>query len=260
MTDTPSLDESAAAKAARDLSRLQAKVADAQALLVRLLQEVVVAASHADSLRTAELLEANEQLVVTALRSQTEAQSVKQAMAEVKRAAEIDPLTKLPNRVLLLDRIAQAIAAAKRHGARTALLFVDLNEFKKINDAFGHAVGDEVLQHVAQRLSAVVRAADTVSRYGGDEFLILLTEVSQPEDAGLIADKLLIVLGAPCEVNGHVLRLTASVGISIYPDDGEDITTLVDRADAAMYRAKHSVRSSFAFHGPGATVTPNRSA
>jgi len=260
MTDPPNSDESAGAKAERDLARVQAKVADAQALLARLLQEVIVAAGHADSLRTAQLLEANEQLVVTALRNQAEAQSVKQAMAEVSKVAEIDPLTQLPNRVLLLDRFAQAIAAAKRHGARLALLFLDLNEFKQINDTLGHGVGDEVLQKVAQRLSTAVRAADTVSRHGGDEFLILLTEVSQPVDAGLIADKLLTVLGAPCEVGNQVLQLTASVGISIYPDDGEDIKTLIGRADAAMYRAKRGVGSNYAYHGDGPAQKPNRGA
>ena len=129
------------------------------------------------------LVKANERLILESLRAQVEAESAMQALHEVSHRAEHDPLTELPNRVLLLDRFEQAIASAKRHGSRLALLFMDLNEFKQINDTHGHGTGDQVLKLVAQRLASSVREADTVSRHGGDEFLILLTEVSQASDA-----------------------------------------------------------------------------
>lgn len=232
--------------AEQDLARVQRKVDAARAVLLRLLQEVVVAESRLGSLQSVQLLEANEQLVVAALRSQDEAQTTSQALTDMTRSAEFDALTQLPNRVLLHDRFAQAMASARRRGGRLALLFLDLNGFKRINDTLGHAAGDEVLHQVAQRLSHAVREADTVSRHGGDEFLILLTEVSQPEDAAVIAGKLLAVLGAPCQVFGQMLNITASIGISLYPDDGTDIRTLIDRADAAMYCAK--------LQGPGSHV------
>ncbi|HEX7440183.1 MAG TPA: diguanylate cyclase, partial [Caldimonas sp.] len=201
----------------------------------------------------AQLLEANEQLLLAALRAQTDAEAAADTAArtldEVSRSAELDALTELPNRVRLLDRFAHAIAIAKRHKARLALLFLDLNNFKEINDTLGHATGDEVLKLVAQRLVSSVREADTVSRHGGDEFLILLTEVSQASDAVLIADKVVAALGVPTRVGEHVLRLAASIGISIYPDDGEDAATLIDRADAAMYGAKRRGLGSLVFQG-----------
>lgn len=241
--------------AEEDLARVQRKVDAARAVLLRLLQEVVVAESRLGGLQSAQLLEANEQLVVAAMRSQDEAQTTSQALTDMTRSAEFDALTQLPNRVLLLDRVAQAIASARRRGGRLALLFLDLNEFKRINDTLGHAAGDEVLQQVAQRLSHAVREADTVSRHGGDEFLILLAEVSHSADAAVIAGKLLAVLGAPCQVLGQMLSITASIGISLYPDDGTDIRTLIDCADAAMYCAKlQGPGSHFALHGEQAAA------
>jgi diguanylate cyclase (GGDEF)-like protein len=246
-----------AADAERDLARVNDKIEAARAVLLRLLQDVVVAESRLSNSQAAQILEANEQLVVAALRNQAETKTATQALADVTRSAEIDPLTQLPNRVLLMDRFAQAIAAAKRRSARLALLFLDLNDFKQINDAQGHAVGDEVLVQVARRLSSAVREADTVSRHGGDEFLILLTEMSQPADAGLLASKLLAALSAPFQVGDQLLQLTGSIGLSIYPDDGEDAKTLIDRADAAMYRAKQKGAGSFALHGEVAAPTPS---
>jgi diguanylate cyclase (GGDEF)-like protein len=209
----------------------------------------VAAESRLGSNLAVQLLEANEQLVLAALRAKTDAEAAAQALQEVARAAELDTLTELPNRVLLLDRFAHAIASARRRRARLALLFLDLNNFKQINDTLGHAVGDQVLQLVAQCLVSSVREADTVSRHGGDEFVILLAELSQASDAILVADKVIAALGAPNRVGNHVLRLAASIGISIYPDDGEDADTLIDRADAAMYRAKRQGLGSFVFHG-----------
>lgn len=238
-----------AAAAQHELDRVQRKVNAARAVLVRLLQDVVVAESRLGNSQAAQILEANEQLVVTALHNQEQAQTASQALSEVTRAAELDALTQLPNRMLLNDRFTQAIAHARRHGGRLALLFLDLDGFKQINDRLGHAAGDAMLQQVAQRLSAAVRAADTVSRHGGDEFLILLTDVAQAANAALLAEKLLGALAPPFDFGDELLNLSASIGISLYPDDGETTKVLIDRADAAMYRVKHRGPGHYAFHG-----------
>ena len=195
----------------------------------------------------AQVLEANEQLVLSSLRAQREAETSARLIEQISRSAERDALTDLPNRTVLLDRVVQAVANAKRHRARLALLFLDLNNFKNINDTFGHAVGDQVLKVAAQRLLASVRAVDTVSRHGGDEFLILLAEVSQASDAGQIAHKVIAALAAPCRLGDHILHLKASIGISVYPDDGEDVDTLIASADGAMYSAKRQGFGSFVF-------------
>ena len=164
--------------------------------------------------------------------------------------AEHDALTDLPNRLLLNDRLARAIALARRYGRRLAVLFLDCDRFKHINDTLGHAVGDQVLRSVARRLTTCVRESDTVSRHGGDEFLILLSEVDQPEDAGLIAEKIVSSIGEGHHVADHELTLTASVGIALYPEDGQDAQSLIMRADAAMYHAKHSGRNRVGFYRP----------
>ncbi|HEY0661168.1 MAG TPA: diguanylate cyclase [Lysobacter sp.] len=228
---------------------MQQQAEQARAALARLHRDVIEAEGLLDSSQSARLIEANEQLVAAALRAQSEAEAASRALDELSRSAELDALTALPNRVWLLDRFAGAIAFAKRHGTQMALLFLDLNNFKQINDTLGHAVGDEVLKLAAQRLASLVREEDTVSRYGGDEFLILLTEVSHASDSTLVADKVIAALAAPSRVGEHVLRLTASIGISIYPDDGEDAETLIGLADAAMYRAKRLGLGSFICHG-----------
>jgi len=241
--------ESATVKAARELVQLQAQVEQVRATLAELQQDVVAAKSRLGSNQAAQLLEANEQLVFAMLRAKTDIETGVRVLREVSRLAELDPLTALPNRALLLDRFAHAIANAKRRRDRLALLFLDLNNFKQVNDTLGHAVGDEVLKLAAHCLASSVREVDIVSRLGGDEFLILLTDVSQASDAAFIADKVIAALGAPSRMGDHVLRLTASIGISIYPEDGEDAETLIDRADAAMYRAKRHGLGGFAFHG-----------
>jgi len=249
MNATAGRNQSASTKAARELASLQQQTEQARLVLARLQEEVAKAKNNLSSTRASELLEANEQLICAALRAQYDAETAAQALKEMSQSAEIDALTKLPNRILLLDRFAHSIAAAKRHENRMALLFLDLNNFKQINDTLGHSVGDQVLMMAARRLASSVRASDTVSRHGGDEFLILLTEISQASDAVVTAGKIVAALGAPSRVGEHVLRLTASIGISIYPDDGEDAKILIDRADAAMYRAKKHGLDSLLFHG-----------
>jgi diguanylate cyclase len=225
---------------------------------------VVSIAEESLMARTTQLVEANEQLVVTALQAQSAADSATQALQVLSRSSELDSLTDLPNRQSLLSRFTYAIAIARRTGTQLALLFVDLNNFKQINDTLGHPVGDQVLRLAAKRLATAVRESDTVSRHGGDEFLILLTDISHAADIVQIATKLIAALGRPARVGDHVLRLTASIGVSLFPRDGEDTDTLIQRADAAMYRAKRNGEGGFAFHGTYSdeeqTVSPRLSA
>ncbi len=209
-----------------------------------------------DVSRTFEALrDANEQLVLTALRAQAEADDRQFQLDTLTRSAELDPLTRLPNRALFLDRFELASALARRHETRLALLFLDLNHFKQINDTLGHQTGDDALREVARTLLASVRAADTVSRHSGDEFVMLLTDVVHLSDAAVIAEKVIAALGAPRRIGEHVVRLGSSIGISVYPDDGVDASTLIDLADAAMYRAKRRGFAGVAFHGDAPAST-----
>src|SRR5882672_70873 len=161
--------------------------------------------------------------------------------------AHHDYLTGLPNRLLLDDRLAQAMAAARRLRQQMAVLFVDVDRFKHINDSLGHAIGDQLLLSVAGRLVAGVRASDTVSRQGGDEFVVLLSSIAHAEDAALSAHKILAALGRPHHVEGHDLQITVSMGIGIYPEDGTDAETLVKNADIAMLNAKNNGRNNYQF-------------
>ena len=171
-----------------------------------------------------------------------------EAMAtKMAHLAQHDFLTGLPNRVLLNDRIAQAIFRAERRGTTLAVLFLDLDNFKHINDSLGHAVGDQLLQSVAKRLTSCVRSSDTVSRQGGDEFVILVSEDKYVEDAALIADKILAALESPHSIDGNMLHVTPSIGISVYPADARDSGALIKNADTAMYRAKEKGRNNYQF-------------
>jgi diguanylate cyclase (GGDEF)-like protein/PAS domain S-box-containing protein len=167
--------------------------------------------------------------------------------AEMSHLAQHDTLTKLPNRTLLQDRLSQVITTAGRNGTRVAVLFVDLDGFKRINDSLGHAIGDKLLQLVAKRLLAAVRTSDTVSRIGGDEFVVLLSEVAHAGDAGVKAGKILTALNAPLMVDQHNLRVTASIGVTTYPDDGQETAMLIKNADLAMYQAKENGRNNYQF-------------
>lgn len=197
----------------------------------------------------AQMREVNEQLVISAVRAQVEVETAERNLQTVARAAELDALTSLPNRALFLDRFVHASAIARRHGNRLAVVFVDLNNFKQINDSLGHTVGDEVLRRAAHALSRAVRGSDTVSRQGGDEFVLLLTDIAVAADAAYIAEKVSAAVAVPSLFGDHVVRVTASLGISIYPDNGSDAAVLIDLADAAMYRAKRRGLGTCAFHG-----------
>ena len=164
-----------------------------------------------------------------------------------RHLAEHDFLTGLPNRILLIDRLSQAIASAKRNHTQFALIFVDLDRFKFINDSMGHFVGDKLLQEVARRLRKCVRAIDTVSRQGGDEFVILLADIGNAKQVACIAQNIMNALGRMMDIDGRQFSITASIGISTYPTDGEDMDTLIRNADIAMYYAKENGRNGCQF-------------
>jgi len=157
---------------------------------------------------------------------------------EARFLAYHDTLTGLPNRRLLDDRLAQALHLAQRRDARLAVMLVDLDDFKLVNDRFGHRTGDAVLREAARRLSACVRKADTLARQGGDEFVVVIPELAPQADGRVVAEKILRALAAPLAAEGETLQIGASVGISLYPDDARDGDALLRNADAAMYRAK----------------------
>jgi diguanylate cyclase (GGDEF)-like protein/PAS domain S-box-containing protein len=167
--------------------------------------------------------------------------------AEMTHSAQHDFLTGLPNRMLLNDRVNQAITLAPRHSKKVAVLFLDLDGFKHINDSLGHPIGDKLLQSIAKRLVDCVRSSDTVSRQGGDEFVVLLSEMEQSEDAAISAMRLLQAVAEAHTIDQHDLHVTTSIGVSVFPDDGMDAETLIKNADTAMYQAKENGRQSYQF-------------
>ena len=171
----------------------------------------------------------------------------KEAEERVHFLAHHDALTGLPNRSLLGDRLGQAVLRSRRSKKTTAVLMLDLDRFKEVNDSLGHPAGDRLLKDVAQRLSGCVRESDTVSRLGGDEFVVVLAETAGPEAAEIAARKILAALGRPFLLEGHEARIGVSIGISVFPNDGADADSLLRTADEAMYRVKRTGRNSFAF-------------
>jgi diguanylate cyclase (GGDEF)-like protein len=166
------------------------------------------------------------------------ADSLQAANEQLRTAALFDRLTGLPNRLLLEDRLEQARHRADRLRRPFAVMFVDLDRFKPVNDVFGHSVGDDVLVAVAQRLLRCVRREDTVARIGGDEFVVVLADLARASDAALVGEKILEALSVPIPIDGHELPISCSIGISVYPEDGKDLATLTTNADMAMYHAK----------------------
>ncbi|HEY6897028.1 MAG TPA: PAS domain S-box protein [Rhodocyclaceae bacterium] len=175
----------------------------------------------------------------------------KQSESRVRYLAQYDYLTNLPNRALLYDRLTQAHANAERYARRFALLFIDLDNFKQVNDNHNHDTGDELLRQVAARLRDNIRSADTVARHGGDEFVVLIAETQGAQEVAAIAQKLLELLAAPYYVFDHLLTVTPSIGVAIYPEDGSEIDTLIRAADTAMYGAKGCGRNAVVFNNPG---------
>lgn len=208
----------------------------------------IVKATQQD--RNAKLKQANEQLVIASVQLQIATEEIERSKAEMTHLANHDFLTDLPNRMQLHDRIGQAIARAKRHQKKLAVLFLDLDRFKIVNDSLGHAIGDKLLQSVAQRLKGSIRDTDTVSRHGGDEFVLLLSEVDDRETLALTIEKIHKAITASYDIAGHDLDIGATIGISMFPEDGEDSGTLIGNADAAMYFAKENGRNKYQFFEP----------
>jgi diguanylate cyclase (GGDEF)-like protein len=202
----------------------------------------------------AEELEAVNQALETEVREREmlehQLAAVKEQEEAARHAAFHDPLTGLPNRVLFNDRLEHGLAQARRHGWKIAVMFVDLDDFKSINDAYGHDVGDIVLQTIARRLRENTREDDTVCRHGGDEFLYLLMEIRDERDAIKIAEKIIEVIQEPCDIRVRDLAISpsigASIGIALYPTNATTADALIKNADKAMYRAKR-IRSGYAF-------------
>jgi diguanylate cyclase (GGDEF)-like protein len=186
------------------------------------------------------------------------ANSLQAANDQLRDLAMYDSLTGLPNRMLLDDRMEQAASHAERGRKSFALMFVDLDRFKPVNDSFGHRVGDELLKNVAQRLSGSVRKSDTVARTGGDEFVVVLSEIEKPKDAAMVGRKILDELSRPFFIDRHEVNISGSIGISVYPNDGKDVNTLKANADVAMYHAKKDGRNNYRFFVRGMSMTGPR--
>ncbi|MFQ5589478.1 MAG: putative bifunctional diguanylate cyclase/phosphodiesterase, partial [Nitrospiria bacterium] len=179
---------------------------------------------------------------------------LKRSQAQVDFLAFHDPLTNLPNRLLFNDRLSHSLKRAQRKGYKVALLFLDLDHFKTINDSLGHPVGDILLQQVAERIKSVVRQEDTVARLSGDEFVVIVDRI-EPQGVTVLAHKLMATFNSPFIIKIHALHVTISMGITIYPKDGEDNATLIQNADTAMYQAKEAGRNNYAFYTPALTTT-----
>jgi diguanylate cyclase (GGDEF)-like protein len=169
----------------------------------------------------------------------------KRAEETIRKLAYHDALTGLPNRVLFADRLNRAMARAHRSRKKFVVMSLDLDHFKDINDTLGHAVGDQLLFSVGKRLTGLLRQEDTVSRMGGDEFFLLLPEVNRAQDAATIAQKVLKAFQEPFVLDDQEISITTSIGVAIYPDEGEDVTTLLRNADVALYQAKQEGRNNY---------------
>ena len=176
----------------------------------------------------------------------------RRAETQLSYLAFLDALTGLPNRARYFDRLRQTLVEARRDGRSFAVLVADLDGFKQVNDTWGHETGDALLQSVAQRMSAVVRESDTVARVGGDEFAIVLTRLAKPEDAALVAGRMVRAIAVPVEIGGKECKVGISIGIALHPEHGGDMDTLFARADAAMYASKHAGKNRYTFAETGA--------
>jgi diguanylate cyclase (GGDEF)-like protein len=229
----------------QETADLRQETADLRQVAAELSDETARVRAELSAVTEDQLREANERLIVATLRAQEMTEAAEGSAARMSHMAEHDFLTGLPNRSLLSARLAQSIALAQRHGKRVALLFLDIDHFKHINDSLGHAVGDRLLQSAAARLQSCIRTSDTICRQGGDEFVVLLAEIESPQDAALAAEKLIAAMSDPYLVDGHRLHATLSIGISIYPDDGQNVEAVLSNADVAMYHAKESGRNKY---------------
>jgi diguanylate cyclase (GGDEF)-like protein len=200
----------------------------------------LVVRGHAHNVRYTEedrdLLQFVSSQVTSAIRN-------KQTEARLRHMAGHDALTDLPNRALFHDRLDRALTYARRDGGHLALLYLDLNGFKQVNDTYGHDIGDRLLQAVANRLTDCLRESDTIARMGGDEFTVLLTKIHTPVGVARVIEKVHEVIGTPYEIGGHVLNISTSIGTSLYPMHGQSHEQLIDHADADMYAEKEGLRN-----------------
>jgi diguanylate cyclase (GGDEF)-like protein len=233
--------------AATALDTLDRLTGDIRRELVRIRREIAEEAARQGDLRCAQLVEANEHLLQATLRAERRADEATAQLEEVARSSQFDALTDTPGRSLMTERLGSALALARRHDACLGIMFLDLDGFKLVNDTAGHATGDELLRCVASRLRAAVRESDTVSRHGGDEFLVLLPDVDGRAAAARIAEKVLHAVAAPMVLAGQRFTVSASVGVALHPADGEDVASLIGHADEAMYEAKHAGGNCFRF-------------
>jgi diguanylate cyclase (GGDEF)-like protein len=218
-------------------------VADRKAVVIDLLGDR--RGVRAAEMRVAEIGWRGETAHLLSLRDITE-QTV--LLRQLELAANFDLVTGLPNRQQFHRRLDQAILESRRHGGRIALLYIDLDGFKGVNDRYGHGVGDAYLASVGRRLEDLLRDGDSVARLAGDEFTVLLTQLAQPDEAEVVATKIVSSLGLPFDVSGHAIPSGASIGIALFPDDADTSVELVRRADVAMYAAKNHGKSTFRFY------------
>jgi len=248
----------AQAETVRMFALLTTQADDLRADLMKLQHELADVKRDVGRHRVVQLLEANEKLVLAVLNAETIADTATTNLSELIRSSQHDALTQNANRALMFKRLTQAIVKARDQEKYFAVLFLDLDHFGHINNTHGHAYGDEVLKLVGRRLERVLRDSDTVSRHGGDEFLILLANVSQITDAvsmaASVATRVLSGIAAPCTVGEVMFHLSASIGIAMYPGDGDDVATLIDRADAAMFRSKRAGPGGFLFYNDAVTT------
>ncbi|KQV91861.1 GGDEF domain-containing protein [Pelomonas sp. Root1237] len=216
----------------RQIAAAEATLLELQAAILEARSERGLSAAH-DARLENKRLQAENQLATQ------EVETAHAALEVAVKASQTDSLTGLKNREVLWDRLSHDIALARRHGERLIIYFLDIDGFKQVNDEFGHAVGDLLLQRAARVLQATVRDSDTVCRMGGDEFVVLVA-AARREDATQVADKIARALAEPCMLAGHPMSISASIGYSVFPDDGESPGVLMRKADEAMYRIKRT--------------------
>ncbi|MBU1435965.1 MAG: GGDEF domain-containing protein [Gammaproteobacteria bacterium] len=230
------------------LKNLHQQASHFKSELLRLQQSLDSLQSEFSQTHQSELIAANEQLVLSSIQAEQALQQAKNDVGELTRISQRDALTDTPNRTLMLDRIARAISYAHRHHRQLALIFLDLDNFKQINDQLGHQTGDEVLKLVTRRLNNVLRDSDTISRHGGDEFLILLSAIESDHTVATIAGKIIQTLAAPTIFMEQQVVIRASLGIAFYPTHGTTGLELIQAADNAMYQAKHRGGNCYSIH------------
>ena len=222
------------------LVALERQIAAAEATLLELQAAILEARSERGLSAAHDARLENERLQVENQLATQEVETAHAALEVAVKASQTDSLTGLKNREVLWDRLSHDIALARRHGERLIIFFLDIDGFKQVNDQFGHAVGDLLLQRAARVLQATVRDSDTVCRMGGDEFVVLVA-AARREDAAQVAGKIAAALVEPCLLAGHPMRISASIGFSVFPDDGESPGVLMRKADEAMYRIKRTI-------------------